>query len=149
MDRKWSFTGHEKRCWLNERWNLNAGKQQEREKQFWKKILPIENRANKQDEYQFNRKKGWVNRTLKSQVDERWERIERNAIQTNDEGRCSLRMSQSVTCRNWLMVVTFNWKIEGNESGKKETTNRGGVTILGKRYLIERKNDAEVKYETL
>lgn len=36
MDRKWSFTGHDKRCWLNERWNLNAGKQQEEETQVWK-----------------------------------------------------------------------------------------------------------------
>lgn len=77
---------------------------------------------------QFNRKKGLVNITLKSQVNERWERIERNAIQTNDGGKCSLKMSQSVLCRNWLMVVTFNWKIEGNVSGKKETTNRGGLT---------------------
>jgi len=36
MDRKWSFTGQDKRCWLNERWNLNAGKQQEGEAQIWK-----------------------------------------------------------------------------------------------------------------
>jgi len=48
-----------------------------------------------------------------------------------------------------MMVVTFNWKIEGNESGKKETTNRGGVTALGKCKSIERKTSAEAKYEAL
>jgi len=29
-------------------------------------------------------------------------------------------MNQSVMCGNYLMVETFNWKIEGNKSGKKK-----------------------------
>jgi hypothetical protein len=73
-----------------------------------KKILPIEQKANKQKGYSFNRKKECVNRKLKSQMVERWERIERNVVQTNDEGKRSLRMNQSVMQGNWLMVETFN-----------------------------------------
>lgn len=54
-------------------------------------------------------------------------------------------MNQSVMCENYLMVETFNWKIEGNESGKKETANRGGCTTLKNLYLIARKNAAGVE----
>jgi hypothetical protein len=33
---------------------------------------------------------------------------------------------------NYLMVETFNWRIEGNKSGKKETANRGDCTTFKK-----------------
>lgn len=58
-------------------------------------------------------------------------------------------MNQSVMQGNLLMAEKFNWKIEGNESGKKEATNRGGVTTLKKQESIARKKQAGVKYETL
>ena len=62
---------------------------------------------------------------------------------------CSLRMNQSVMYGNWLVVEAFNWKIEGNKSGKKETTNRGGLTALKKHNSIERKRCADAKHEAL
>lgn len=110
-----------------------------------KKILPIVQRATWPEGYTFNRKKEGVNGKLKSQMYGRWELIERIAVQTNNKRRRSLRMNQSVMCGNYLMVETFNWKIEGNKSGKKETTNRGGCTTLKNLYLIARKNAAGVK----
>jgi len=61
----------------------------------------------------------------------------------------SLRMNQSVMYRNWLVVEVFNWKIERNKSGKKETTNRGGLTALKMHRSIERKRCANAKYEAL
>jgi hypothetical protein len=61
----------------------------------------------------------------------------------------SLRMNQSVMYGNWLVVEAFNWKIERNKSGKKETTNRGGLTALKKHNSIERKRYADAKYEAL
>jgi hypothetical protein len=82
---------------------------------------------------------------LKNQLGERWERIECKASWKNDTGKCSLRMNQSVMYGNYLMVETFNWKIEGNKPGKKETANRGGCTTLKKVYLIARKNTTGVK----
>ena len=50
---------------------------------------------------------------------------------------------------NWLVVEVFNWKIERNKSGKKETTNRGGLTALKMHRSIERKRRADAKYEAL
>jgi len=68
-------------------------------------------------------------RKLNNQLDERWERIKCEACWTNDKGKCSLRISQSVMYGNCLMAETFNWKIGGNKSGKKETTDRGDCTL--------------------
>jgi hypothetical protein len=48
-------------------------------------------------------------------------------------------MNQSVMRGNYLMVETFDGRIEGNKSGKKETTNRGDCTTLKSMYLDRKK----------
>jgi len=56
----------------------------------------------------------------------------------------SLRMNQSVMYGNWLVVEAFNWKIERNKSGKKETTNRGGLTAL-KMHIRSKERDVQMQ----
>jgi len=51
----------------------------------------------------------------------------------------SLRMNQSVMYGNYLVVETFNWKIEGNKSGKKDTTGRGGCTTFKRLVDLQEK----------
>ena len=109
-----------------------------------RKKLPIVRRVtNLRFIYLIERKSGWPKgeKPVVRKVRTEWMRCSLNG----DEGKCSLRMNQSVMYGNYLMVETFNWKIEGNKPGKKETVNRGGCTALKKLYLIARKNTAGVK----
>jgi len=108
------------------------------------KKLPIVQRVtNLRFIYLIERKNGWLKGEKPDgrKVRTEWMKCSLN----DDERRYSLRMNQSVMCENYLMVETFNWKIEGNKSGKKETANRGGCTTLKNLYLIARKNTAGVR----
>jgi len=113
-----------------------------------RKKLPIVQRvSNLRFIYLIERKNRWSTgeKPVARKVRTEWMKCSLN----DDEKKYSLRMNQSVMCGNYLMVETFNWKIEGNKSGKKETANRGGCTTLKKLNLIARKNAAGVKLRSL